>query len=246
MEASRRLGLVSTTYDPNGNFICIKAGGKALFFANYSTPFNSDSFSKISRDKEFTHLLLKDVIKMPKTFGIFDPNYNEDGEIKNNKEEFSKNLKKILEEVNFPLVVKPNSLSRGTNFALCKKEEEVLPALERVFNRNSRHYDFVALIQEYVEVKDEYRVIVYKNEIVLIYDLYKNVKTEMMKGDIENFIKPIFNVVDVGFAGLDIVVGKDGQMYLLEINAEPGFANFVGINGDEEIVQMYSKILKNP
>ena len=163
IEASKRLGLTTVAYDPNDNFICIKAGGKNLFFANYSTPFNTNSFSKISRDKELTYLLLKDMIRMPKTFGVFDPNYSEDGEIKNNKEQFSENLRKILNQINFPLVVKPNSLSRGTNFSLCKREEEVLSALEKIFNRNSRHYDFVALLQEYVEVAEEYRVIVYKS-----------------------------------------------------------------------------------
>lgn len=243
IEAAKRLDLACEIFDKNGNLARVRAGGKILDFANYSTPFNSDSFCKIANDKEFTHILLNRAVNMPKTTGFFDPNYDEGGEIKSEPNTLENIADEIAGRFGFPVVIKPNSLSRGRNFALCRSKEEISAALETIFTKDT-NYDFVALAQEYIKPKNEYRAVVFKNEIMLVYTVKKEIKDEAIKDEISKFIKPIFEVLPIGFAGLDIVVGEDNEKYLLEINAEPGFANFVEKNGEESVVEMYSRILK--
>ncbi len=257
IEACNRLGLVYKIFDENSNLIEVETKNGKLFFANYSTPFNSDSFCRITKDKQFTSLILKDAARMPKTAGIFDPNYDEGGEISalapksicdsqalTDTDGLRGIVEKITEQFDFPIVIKPKSLSRGRNFSICKNEEEILIALKKVFKKN-QNYDYVALAQEYVKPKVEYRVVVFRNEVTLVYTVKKEIKDEAVINELKEFIKPIFGVLEIGFAGLDIIVAEDGRKFLLEINAEPGFANFVSKEGDEPIIEMYCSVLKS-
>ena len=238
-EVGEQLGFKVSIFDDNGNFISVKNQKSNLFFCNYSTPFNDHSFYSIVKDKEFTYRLLKDVVKMPKTLVINDPNYY-GGEINNNID-----LKKI-EKINFPLVVKPNSLSKGRGVALCHNKEEVLLAVENIF-LNNKNYDYLALIQEYIKSEEEFRVVVFKNEITLVYSDKRLVEDEdkEVRGKLREFILPIFSVLDVGFAGFDIILDEEGQFWLLEINSSVGFENFARKYGEEKLKEMYKNILKS-
>ncbi|HEY9584412.1 MAG TPA: hypothetical protein VJI33_02435 [Candidatus Paceibacterota bacterium] len=244
IEAAKRLGFPYKIFDENGNLVEVETKEGKLLFANYGTPFNTDSFSKIAKDKGFTNLILKEVIKMPKTVSFFDPNYNEGGELKSINNTLENITEEISKNFDFPMVIKPRSLSRGRNFSICNNRDEISAALKKVFEKN-QNYDYVALSQEYIKPKHEYRVVVFKNEIILVYTVKKEINDETTRKEVEAFIKPIFGVLEVGFAGLDIIEAENGQKYLLEINAEPGFANFVEKNGDEPIIEMYCKILKS-
>lgn len=243
IKACQSLSIPYETLDTNGNFVALTVSGKKnLFFANYSTPFNSNSFCKIAKDKEFTRFLLKDVIQMPKTLGIFDPTYDEGGEIKNIGS-LENDIEQIMTGLEFPVVLKPNSLSGGRNYSLCRSKEEIKNTLQNIFKKDN-HYDYLALAQEYIEPQNEYRVIVFKNEVVLIYTREEEIKDKAVWRAIEDFIKPIFAKIDIGFAGLDIINGKNG-MYLLEMNSEPGFAYFIEKNGEKPIIGLYENMLKH-
>ena len=242
--AAKRLSLAYKIFDENSNLVEVETGGKKLLFANYGTPFNSDSFSKIAKDKGFTNLILRDVVRMPKTVSLLDPNYNEGGELKSAPNTIENITEEISKDFIFPLVIKPRSLSRGRNFSICDNKDEVMIALKKVFEKN-QNYDYVSLAQEYIKPKNEYRVVVFKNQIVLVYTVKKEIKDEEVKKVLQAFIGPILKVLEVGFAGLDIIEAENGQKYLLEINTEPGFSNFVEKNSDEPIIEMYCKILKS-
>lgn len=244
IEAVKKLNLEYDVLDKNGNLVRINTKNGKLFFANYGTPFNTGSFCKITKDKEFTSILLKDVVRMPKTVGFFDPNYDEGGEIRSEKNTDEDIADEISRQFILPVVIKPNSLSRGINFSICNNKEEIRFSLRKVFEKN-QNYDYIALVQEYIKPKIEYRVIVFQNEIKLVYTVKKEIKDETVTKELEEFIKPVFSVLDIGFAGLDIIVGEDDKKYLLEINSEPGFANFVEKNGEEAIIEMYSRTLKH-
>lgn len=244
IEACKRLNLSYKVFDENGNLIEVETKNGKLFFANYSTPFNSGSFCKISKDKQFTYMILKNFVKIPKMVGFFDPNYDEGGELKSAPGNIQKISEDIANQFIFPVVIKPKSLSRGRNFSICQNKEDILIALKKVFEKN-QNYDYVALAQEYIKPKVEYRVIVFKNEMMLAYTVKKEIKDEDVIKELKEFIKPIFNVLDIGFAGLDIIVAENGEKYLLEINAEPGFANFVSKEGDGPIIEMYYRIFKS-
>src|SRR3989344_8279821 len=109
IEAANRLNFWYKIFDENGNLIEIKTKNGKLFFANYGTPFNTDSFSKIAKDKGFTSLILKDVIRMPKTVSFFDPDYNEGGELKSINNTLENITEEISKNFDFPMVIKPRS-----------------------------------------------------------------------------------------------------------------------------------------
>jgi len=264
IKAARNLGLRVEIFDKNGNFVMVREGEKKLFFANYATPFNSASVEKICKDKEFTHLLLESVVRMPRAKGFFDPLYNEGGEIKNGRDTLASLTQKIMESFTLPLILKPNSRARGLNVALCIESRHVYDALERIFDHRSEYYDYVALAEEYVKIDKEYRVVVYDKKIALLYEkdisgaefngnlspLHWDgakaviIEDENLKKKLAEFISPIFDKFELNFAGLDIIIGKDSKIYLLEVNTQIGFANFVKDNGEKPLIEFYEKIFK--
>ncbi len=244
IEAAKRLGLPYEIFDKNGNFLRFRAGDKNLDFINYATPFNMNSFSKMTKDKEFTYFLVSKAVSMPKTLAFIDPNYDEGGEIKPEPKTLESMTDEIVKEFSLPVVVKPNSLSGGKNYFLCEKKENIITALEKIFYKN-KNYDYLALAQEYVIPKEEYRVVVFKNKVEIVYTRKAYITDKKIINEMEDFINPIFPVLSIGFAGLDVIVSKTGEKYLLEINSEPGFSNLVAKSGDEPLIEMYCRMLRS-
>lgn len=228
---------------------------------------NSEVIEKICRDKEYTYLLLSKHISMPKTVGAIDPHAPEiyvGYAQSSTTEEVAQNL---VEQLQLPIVVKPNSKSMGINVAVCKTGEEVQAAVDRVFDKKSYQYDHVVLGQELVEIHKEYRVLVYKGEIQFCYlkdnrgegaRFTGNVSPLHFEGaratlttnlelleQLQEFISPIFSQINLVYAGLDIARDLKGNWYLLEINSKPGFSYFVKDNGPEQVVQLFEKILSD-
>jgi len=262
--ACERLNIKHRFYDDNDNFVVVYLD-KPYFFANCSTPFNNDGMHKISKDKEFSYRLLNEHIAMPKTAGFFDPNpMSDENKIYANQSDANEITKDIIREFPLPVVVKMNSGSQGKNVFLCNSEAEVKEALKKIYDKNSPLYDYVAIAQDYIRIKREYRVVVFEREILLVYEKdisnarfsgnlsplhYENAKAvyvddKTLISKIADFIKPMFNVFDVQFAGLDVVLDESGKFWLIETNVHPGFSYFVKDNGEAKLVDMYEKILK--
>jgi glutathione synthase/RimK-type ligase-like ATP-grasp enzyme len=261
--ACERLGISYAVHDLNGNFMSVIAGGPR-YFVNYGTPFNNDAISKICKDKEFTYRLLHDVIRMPKTMAYFDPNFGREEYQKFVREE---NLKAIVGDImknlSLPVIVKMNAGTRGTNVFLCNDEAQVAASIEQIYRKDSVNYDYMAIGQEYVRVQKEYRVVMFRKEAILVYEKdfagaqfvgnlsplhQENAKAILITDAslikrISDFVQPIFEKIDIEFAGLDILVNENGELVLLELNNRPGFAYFVRDNGEEPLVQMYERVL---
>ena len=62
---------------------------------------------------------------------------------------------------------------------------------------------------------------------------------------IDGFIRPIFQKLDLKFCGLDIIIGRDGKMYLLEVNTQIGFFHLVKDNGEDVLINIYKKVLNS-
>jgi glutathione synthase/RimK-type ligase-like ATP-grasp enzyme len=261
-EAARRLNIPVTTHDDNGNFISLELD-KPYYFANATTPFNGGVEAKICKDKEFAYKLLKNSVKMPRTIGFVNPDCEE--QYKKYLKFFSHDeiVDEILKQFKLPVIVKMNAGSLGANVFKCQSREEILRALEAIFNINSSTFDYVALAQEYIDIKEEFRVVIYNREVVLAYkkDIseaaftgnlsplhHENAKAIIINDQklIDRFsklIQLVFSKLDIMFAGLDIIIDTKGEMYLLELNAQPGFNHLVQDNGDEPLIAMYTKIL---
>ncbi len=235
-----------------------------LFIANNSG-LNDEAVRKICGDKFYTYLLLRDEVNQPSTFSFIDPGaediYEDYGNFDSNKEI----IDKIQENHGFPILVKANSLSRGINIFKCNNYEQVASAVENIFNKNSKNYDHVLVSQDYIYSQKEYRVLVYDQKIMFMYQKdningsfvgnlsplhWENSKAVLVSdqdlwNEVQEFIKPIFSKFSLKYGGLDIIRDKNGELFLIEINTQPGFSYFIRDNSDAEVVKMYRKILED-
>lgn len=244
-------------------FLIAHFGDYKHYFFNRISGLNNESISCMFDDKFYIQLLLEDVVNMPRTYSYIDscaPQLYRSYKTQNTN---SKIVNSILENHTFPVILKPNKGSFGHNIFLCKNKRDIKRAIRNIYNQKSRHYDHVLLSQDILNIKEEYRVIVYKNKLQFMYkkDIsdakfignlsplhWENSKTVLIKdekllSEIKDFIKPISIKVDVQYAGLDVVRDEKGNLWLLEINSKPGFLKYLEHNSDDEIYKLYIKLL---
>lgn len=262
-KACDALGILYRTHDAYGNFVAV-GSDPVRYFVNASTPFNNDAVDKICKDKEFAWRLLKDAARMPRTKGYFDP-FPEDPQYASYVTESSYEAiaDSIVGEFPLPVIVKMNSGMKGRNVFLCEDRAQVLAAVETIFNHELPSSDYVALAQEYVRAKKEYRAIVFRGEVVLLYEKditnatfadnlsplhYEHAQAVLTTDPdtvarMQAAVAGIFPVLDLGFGGIDLIEDEAGELHIIELNTHPGFSYFVRDNGDEPLVAMYERIL---
>lgn len=262
--ACERLDIPFKVHDEYGNFISVTLD-PVRFFVNAFTPFNSSSVDKICKDKEFTYRLLKDVARMPRTKGYFDP-HPQDARYESYVVEASYEAvaESIVRDFGLPVMVKMNSGALGTNVYLCTMSDDVLIAVKTIFNHDLPSSDFVALAQEYIKGVKEYRAIVFRGEVLLLYE--KDISNATFTGNlsplhyenshavlvtdaallrrVQGAIAGIFPVLPLEYCGIDLIEDSTGEFHIIELNSHPGLHHFVKDNGDEPVVQMYEYILK--
>jgi glutathione synthase/RimK-type ligase-like ATP-grasp enzyme len=260
INACDEIGVPYKALDSNKNFIAI-GFRKKHFFVNTTTPFNSQDVAAIANDKEFTYLLLKDAVQMPKTIGYVDPYVPEKFWEYRKEESLEEIADRTLEDFRLPVVIKRNSGSFGRNVFLCSDRKEIISAISKVFNHKSLYYDRVVLAQEKIESNREYRVVVIAGVVELVYATnFANVKfaknsasfptADILESQSENFqriqefIRPVFSLLDLRWGGLDVILDKNGKLWLIEINARPHFNLFIQKNGNRQIIDLYKKALE--
>lgn len=259
------LGIKNEFLNNEGLFLIAHFGEYKHFFFSRLSGLNNESVSRVFDDKLYLYLLLKDVINLPKTSSYIDADapepYTEYGTFDSN----NKIVDFILEKHTLPVILKPNKGFAGHNVFFCKNKKDLKRAIKNIYKKKSRHYDHVLLAQDNLDIKEEYRVVVYKNELVFMYmkDIgeaifkgnisplhFENAKAVLIKdekvfNEIKEFIKPISTKIDVQYAGLDVVRDEKGKLWLLEINSKPGFNKFLENNSEEEVYNLYKRILSD-
>jgi glutathione synthase/RimK-type ligase-like ATP-grasp enzyme len=261
-EACRQLNIPFQFLDKNQNFIAVQLA-KPYYFINFTSPFGRHDIAKICRDKDFCHQLLQDTIRMPDTKGWLDPFCRQEYQHYAAQGSYEAIATEIEDQFALPVIVKRNQGSRGSNVFRCESRQHILTALQQIYNQDTKSYDFVALAQEYIPFVSEYRVIVFFEEILLVYkkDIggahftgnlsplhWENAKAiPMTKAPfiekIRKFIQPIFSKLELELAGLDILEDTHGNLWLLEINSQPDFGIFARDNGLEPVVEIYKKMI---
>lgn len=263
-EACLRLKIAFEIIDQESLFINVKLNNKNHYFISNKTPLNKQITNNISTDKFRSYQLLNSLIRMPKSMIFMDPQVKETYKKHLKEKTIDEVLQSIEKNFSYPIILKKNSGSQGINVFTANDRKEANKALKNIFNHNSEFYDHLALTQEKIEIKKEYRVVILNKKIELIY-LKDNkhakfkgnlsplhwqnaeailIKENTLKKRIQTFIDPIFEKLDINYAGLDIALDQDEQLYLLEINASPTYEHFVKDNGEEELIKIYEKILK--
>ena len=261
IKACQKIGLDYQFLDKEHNFIRVYTGSDPLYFQINKTPFNTAVMSGICIDKEHSYLLFRNSINMPKTIGFLD--YNVAAQYR--KYLSYKSLKEIMDKIEmeftYPVIIKKNKGGLGINVFLCQDREQVRESLKTIYNKKSSEYDYVALAQEYLPHKREFRLVCFRGEAVLAYERVsdnskfnarywesgkgraKHVTDQKIIDDLVSFVRPTFGITGLEYVGFDILMRNDGNYYLLELNSGPKYDHFIKCNGDEAVVAMYKKIL---
>lgn len=249
-----------------GSFIRVFKNDNYFDFIANQTPLNSQAASKVSIDKEFHYEILKNHSRMPKTVSIFYPEASKKYEKHKDVTNYIESADKVEKELSYPLVLKMNRGSRGLNVFVVNNREELIQKLKIIFNKDSKDFDYVALAQEMIQIKNEFRVVFLDNEIKLVYEKVKGKNKNSSKINISplhtdesraelvvdselinrigEFIEPVLRESGLRYGGLDVAVDINNELVLIEINSAPSFDYFIRDNGDLKIVELYRDILK--
>lgn len=135
--------------------------------------------------------------------------------------------------ITYPCVVRKDYHAQGRNMHLCKNKAELLAACRKY----ARYY-----ITEYVDKVEEYRVAVVSGRAVwvakktpadpkaLAWNVAKGGRFDNVRwGDwplkaVKNAVEA-FNLTTLDFGGVDVMIDKDGNATILEINSAPSLTS---------------------
>ncbi|MDY6770097.1 MAG: ATP-grasp domain-containing protein [Candidatus Nanohaloarchaea archaeon] len=142
--------------------------------------------------------------------------------------------------IGYPLIVKPVGGREGEGVTRLDSREELEEALDGA--------DFPVLLQEYIDIDEEYRVLVVGDEV--LGTVVKEAADDdtaarnyaqgaefhaVDRPDIEAAAVDIARLTGIEVAGVDIVQDASGDYYELECNRCPQFEGFAGAHPDVDV-----------
>jgi carbamoylphosphate synthase large subunit len=260
--ACKLLNLTYTSFHSSGNLVEVDVNNQKHVFVNWCIPLQTHSNAKLYQDKEYSYKYFSKLVAFPKqiSFLNFDcspefSSYVRCKDITNISKEISLNFK------SFPLIVKRNRGSGGSGVFVCQDLENALEKIVAIFNTKSEFHDYVALVQERINISKEFRVIVFLGEIFFAYlkdnssasftgnlsplhwegataRICSTVELEYLK----EFLKPILSKIT--YAGIDVAIDNDNKAWIIEINGSPSYEIFTQKCGDALVVGLYKQILE--
>lgn len=137
--------------------------GTRSYFKNSTIDINPVGSADIAKDKEYSYFFMKRMgyKVVPQSKAFFESGRAKELDIKDSS---ITDAYAHAEKIGFPVVVKPNSGSQGTDVAFAYSKQELLKALRRVYTK-----DKIALVQKRVEGKD-YRIVVLDTKVISAYE----------------------------------------------------------------------------
>lgn len=216
----------------------------------------TDAEWQIFRDKFYTYELFKSSGLLVDTFAYIDPlaiDHYAQFVVHQDLEEIVADIKTKL---NLPLIVKRNSGTQGQNVFLCRDLAAVKKALAKIYSKRQLEYDHVALAQEYVLPKCEYRLVVFGGNLEFAYvkphhrPEFGGVVEPKIVNDLE-LLKKMKDLVDrlnkiypLIYAGIDVVETESGELRVIEVNGSPTYSSFIKLNGRQKVVELFRKIVE--
>jgi len=268
-KACNNLGLKHQDIDEAGVFIKVELdSNKFHFFIANNLGLNDEVVYKINRDKVYTHNLLDKYIKMPRSTSYVDTQYADLYQGFSKFESHDEIVSDIVKNNSLPVIIKPNSKEQGTNVFCCQTKNEVENAVKTIFDKKSFNYDHVLLVEGKIDILEEFRIVFYKGKVQFIYQKdnknkdskfsenlsplhFENARAVLISEksktfeNLNTFIQPIFQQLNIVYGGLDVAIDNSGDIYLFEINSNPGFSYFVRDNSEKILVEMFEKIIKD-
>lgn len=263
IKACEQLGYEYKVMDESGNLVMVSDQNRCYPFANWTTPLNSLSVSRLCEDKQYFYQYFKSRIKMPHTQGYLnpecDPKYF-------NYLKFT-NLEEIVQDIelnfNTPVIIKKNRGSLGTSVFKCETHSDIINALVKIYRKDLKIGDYIALAQEYIKIEQEYRVLVIDGELHCAYEkniqnatyrdnlsplhwdgaITKLVQDQALLEQFQQFCQPLFQSGELRYAGLDLAVDTEQNLWLIEANSTPGVDYLMRDCGEEIVIEWYKKTL---
>ena len=245
-----------------GNLLEVTAkDGKTYLFTVGSTPFINQSIFQLCKDKEFFYNYYQDVVAMPRKKGFLNP----DCEPQYREYLIFSTHTQIIQEskrlFSYPLIAKMNQGEQGRCVFKVTNDAEFEQALTQIYQN-----DYIALVQEYINIQSEYRVIYLNKRQMFAYK--KNNEDAVFTGNIsplhydgayaqvvedkdllaafDQFIAPVFEKQNIPYCGMDIAVDKNGKMWLIEGNTSPGFTHLLKTaKGPALVKELYTQMFKD-
>lgn len=147
----------------------------------------------------------------------------------------------IAGAIGYPLIVKPVSGREGEGVTRIDEREELEQALDDA--------DFPVLLQEYIDIEEEYRVLVVGGNplgtaVKQVGDDADPAARNYAQGAefaavdmpaVERAAVAVAELMDIEVAGVDIVEAGDGTLYELECNRCPQFEGFAAAHPDVDV-----------
>jgi len=261
--ACEEMNIPYKVIDSIGNAIEVSIANERYYFVYSRNPMTTITESAICTHKGYADALFKDELPLPHTQTFFDPK-SEHYVLENDIKNYDDVLRLVLETFEtLPVIVKMSTGLQGRNVFLCKNRREIKRAIRIIFNQKKRNYATSLVVQEYIDIQKEFRVIVMNGEVKLVYEkISDNKKTNLSplhnsgsKTVIildKDFLAKMQEIVDqsptfkAGFSwnGLDVAQQPDGSFIILELNAHPGFTFVARDNGDRVIIDIYKEVLE--
>lgn len=264
LEACQNRGIAYEILHPNQNLVRVTVGDRDYYFTNYSTPLTSQSIAEIFKDKQYFYQIFHDVVSMPRTTWFISPYCNEKYREYLQFTSIADIVSELDQKFAKPMIIKRNRGSGGNNVFLCDNISQVQEALERIFDVESKSYDYVALAQEPISIVKEYRCVCLNHQVLLTYDkdfsqakfvgnlsplhwegaIARPVTDPQILEAIAKFIQPLFiKMPTINYVGLDVACDDQNNYWLIEANSHPNFDIFIRDNGSQAIVELFEKML---
>ncbi len=264
IKACFALQIPYTCYHHSENMVDVQVNGTSYLFINWIVPINPNAIARLCTDKDYFYTYFKGTLPMPKTLSFLNPDCDHKYHIYLKAHSHVDIANEVERALTYPLVVKKNRGSLGCNVFKVEDRAAFLEALVHVFNLESNQYDYVALVQDYIPIQKEYRIIYLRGNLMFAYE--KNTDEAQFQGNLSplhwegatalqvtdpallaalaDFCAPLFQKIMIPFCGLDVACDPNGTFWLIEANASPGFDHFIRSEGDEAVVELYKTMLK--
>lgn len=159
-------------------------------------------------------------VPVPKSIRLVQPDRNE-----------------ILKHLNFPFVLKEPVGSKGEKVFLCKEDN-----FDTVIQINKEY-----LAQEFIDYESDYRVHVVGDRAFCLYERtaprgdfranvsiggsMKSIGDEKQIEELSSLAVRATKALNMDYGGVDIIKDKQGNLFVIEFNPNPGFKNVTEVTG---------------
>lgn len=260
--ACQRLGVKYTAASEDGNVLRLTRNGRPVYFLRNKHPFNDYVGARLAEDKAYQYeLFLQAGLRVPYTLKVFNPLADPRFDRYKTHSSVDAIVEDVERQFTYPVVVKRKRGSMGQGVYLETSRSGLKQRLQALCE-NSGYLDNVFLIQAVVS-GPEYRIVASQRDLLLAYEKRNDPGRESedlnplhraggravrvvdpgLHSSMEEVVKGVAQVVDLGFYAIDLILAEDG-FSVLEINPNPICHFYNSHNGRSDFVRIYEWLIR--